>query len=260
MNIIVCIKQVPDTSEVKIDRETNTLIRKGVPSIINPFDKNALEEALRLREKHGGKVTVVSMGPPQAQEALREAIAMGADEAILLSDKAFAGADTFATSITLATAIKKIGSFDLILCGKQAIDGDTAQVGPELGEILNIPVIPYVRKITIEDGKAMVESVMEDGYEAVEVDLPLLITVNREINEPRHPSLRGVLVAKKKEIPIWGVEKLEVDKEKVGLKGSPTQVIKVFTLPPKEGSKVLQGDPGEVVKELIGNLKETKII
>lgn len=260
MNIIVCIKQVPDTTEVKIDKKTNTLIREGVPSIINPFDKNAVEEALRLKEKQGGKVVVISMGPFQVQEALRETIAMGVDEAILLSDKAFAGADTLATSYTLAMAIKKLGDFDLVICGKQAIDGDTAQVGPELGEMLNIPQVAYVRKISIEDGKAVVERVMEDGYELMEVTLPFLMTVTKEINEPRHASLKGVLKAKKKEIPVWGAKELGVDESKVGLKGSATQVIKIFSPPPKEGSRMLEGTPEEMIQELISNLKKRKII
>lgn len=260
MNIIVCIKQVPDTAEVKIDKETNTLIREGVSNIINPFDKNAVEEALRLREKHGGKVIVISMGPLCAQEALKETIAMGADEAILLSDKAFAGADTLATSYTLAKAIEKLGSFDLIICGKQAIDGDTAQVGPELGEMLNIPQVAYVRKVSVEDSKAVVESINEDGYELMEINLPFLITVTKEINEPRHPSLKGVLRAKKKEIPVWDVKELGVSENKVGLKGSATQVIKIFSPPPREGSKMIEGTPEKMVKELISSLKKRKIV
>lgn len=260
MNIIVCIKQVPDTTEVKIDRETNTLIREGVPSVINPFDKNAVEEALRLKEKHGGKVVVISMGPLHVQEALKETIAMGVDEAVLLSDKAFAGADTLATSYTLARAIKKLGDFDLIICGKQAIDGDTAQVGPELGEMLNIPQVAYVRKISIEDSKAVVERVMEDGYELMEITLPFLMTVTKEINEPRHTSLRGVLKAKKKEIPVWDAKELGVDESKVGLSGSATQVIKIFSPPPKEGSRMLEGTTEKMIQELIGNLKKKKVI
>ncbi|MDI6785438.1 MAG: electron transfer flavoprotein subunit beta/FixA family protein [bacterium] len=260
MDIIVCIKQVPDTTEVKIDRKTNTLIREGIPNVINPFDKNAVEEALRLREKYGGKVIVISMGPPHAQEALRETIAMGADEAILLSDKAFAGADTLATSYTLAMAIKKLGSFDLVICGKQAIDGDTAQVGPELGEMLDISQVAYVCKISIEDGKAIVERVIEDGYELMEVTLPFLMTVTKEINEPRHASLRGVLKAKKKEIPIWGVKELGINEDKVGLNGSATQVIKIFSPPPREGTRMIEGTIEEMIQELVGNLKKRKVI
>jgi electron transfer flavoprotein beta subunit len=260
MKIIVCIKQVPDTTEVKIDPSTNTLIREGIPCIINPFDKNAIEEAIRLREIHGGEVIVLSMGPLQVKEALREALAMGADEALLLSDKAFAGADTLATSYTLAMAIKKLGDYDLIICGKQAIDGDTAQVGPELGEILEIPQVAYVRKIDIEDRRVVLERVMEDGYELLETSLPLLITVTKEINEPRHPSLKGVLRAKKKEIIVWSAKDLMAEEDKIGLNGSATQVVKIFNPPPREGSQILEGELNIVVDKLIKNLKERKII
>src|SRR5574341_1815091 len=182
MNIIVLVKQVPDTSEVKINRETNTLIRDGVPSIINPFDLYALEEALRLREKHGGTVTAVTMGPPQAADALKDAVAMGADEAVLLSDRAFAGADTWATSYTLAKGIRKVGKFDLVIAGKQAIDGDTAQVGPETADMLGIPFVAYIRKIeTVENNKMTAERMMDEGYDVVETSLPALITVVKEI-------------------------------------------------------------------------------
>ena len=192
MHIIVLVKQVPDTSEVKINRETNTLIRDGVPSIINPFDMFAIEEALRLREQHGGKVTAVTMGPPQAAEALKEAVAMGVDEVVLFSDRAFAGADTWATSYTLAQGIKKIGSFDLVIAGKQAIDGDTAQVGPETADMLGIPFIAYIKKISaIADGKMTVERMMDDGYDVVESSLPALITVVKEITSRGFPRSRA---------------------------------------------------------------------
>ncbi|MCM8784138.1 MAG: electron transfer flavoprotein subunit beta/FixA family protein [Candidatus Omnitrophica bacterium] len=282
MNIIVCIKQVPDTTEVKIDPQTNTLIREGVASIINPFDMYAIEEGIRLKEKYGGKVTVISMGPPQAEEALREAISMGCDEAILITDRAFAGSDTWATSYTLAKAIEKIGDFDLIICGKQAIDGDTAQVGPGISAHLDLPQVTYVKKIEeikISERQpqkaslihteeirtpehqlpiadvARVERMMEEGYEVVEVPLPCLITVVKEINEPRLPSLKGKLRARCAEIKKWGIQDLGLDKKDVGLEGSPTRVVKIFTPPPRKGGQILEGETKEVVEKLVELLK-----
>jgi electron transfer flavoprotein beta subunit len=191
MNIIVCIKQVPDTAEVRINPETGTLIRDGVPSIINPFDMHAIEAGLQLREKTGGNVTVLTMGPPQAESALREAISMGVNDAVLLSDRAFAGSDTWATSHILSKAISKLGA-DVIICGKQAIDGDTAQVGPEVAEFLNIPHISYVRRVDdITEKTIKVQRLMDEGYDVVESSLPVLLTVVKELNEPRLPSLKG---------------------------------------------------------------------
>ncbi len=259
MNIIVCIKQVPETTEVKINPETNTLIREGVPSIINPFDENAIECALRLRELHGGKVTVLTMGPPQAGEALRTALAMGIDEAVLISDKAFAGSDTLATSYTLAKAIKKVGEFDLIICGKQAIDGDTAQVGPGIAEWLNIPQVTFAVKVEIEGRKLKVDRLLEEVNEIVETELPALITVVKQINEPRMPSLKGMIKAKKTEIKIWKVADLEVEEGKIGLLGSPTWVIKIFTPPPKSGGEILSGSIDEQVDALVNKLHERKV-
>lgn len=261
MKIIVCIKQVPESASVKIDPDTHTLIRQGVKSIINPFDINAIEAALQLKESQSGQVVVISMGPPQAEESLREAISLGVDEAILLSDRAFAGADTLATSYTLSMGIKKIGKFDLIICGKQAIDGDTAQVGPELAEMLDIPQVCWVRKIVeIKNQTIVVERALEDGYEVVETQLPALLTVVKEINEPRLPSLRGKLNAKKKEIPIWGAQELGISPDEVGLAGSATQVIRTFTPPPRKDRKILQGEVKDVVKELVCELKQRKIV
>ncbi len=263
MKIIVCIKQVPDTESlglVKINPETNTLIRNEVPSIINPFDENALEEALRLKEKQGGKVTVISMGPPQAEEALRKSLAKGADEAILISDCAFAGSDTLATSYTLAATIKKIGEFDLILFGKQAIDGDTAQVGPGVAEWLNLPQITCVRKIDIIEGKVRAERILEDAFEIVETRLPAVLTVTKEINEPRYASMRGVLKAKKAEIALWKAADLGLDEKKVGLDGSPTQVIRIFTPLPRGKGEILEGSIPEQVELLVNKLREAKII
>ena len=224
MNIIVCIKQVPETTEVKINPETNTLIREGVKSIINPFDMYAIEEAVRLKEKFGGKATVISMGPPQAEAALREAISMGIDEGILVCDRAFAGSDTWATSYTLTAAIKKIGAFDLIICGKQASDGDTAQVGPGISAHLDIPQVTYVKKIEeVKDKSMRVERMMEEGYEVIETPLPALITVVKEINEPRLPSLKGMIKAKSAKLITWGQKDLNLDPQGIGLCGSPTQ-------------------------------------
>jgi len=263
MHFIVCIKQVPDTEElgkVKINPETNTLKREGVSSIINPFDENAIEEALRLREKKGGEVTALSMGPPQAEEALRKTLAMGVDRAILLSDKAFAGADTLATSYVLAVAIKKIGEFDLILSGKQAIDGDTAQVGPGIAEWLSIPQLTYIRKLEVNDNKVRAERVLEDSFEVVETSLPCLVTVTKDINEPRYPSLRGLLKAKKEEIPIWDCHNLSVERKRVGADGSPTQVIKIFTPEPPGKGEILSGEISEVADRLIREIKKRKIV
>ncbi|OGC05174.1 electron transfer flavoprotein subunit beta [candidate division WOR-1 bacterium RIFOXYA12_FULL_43_27] len=260
MDIIVCIKQVPDTTEVKINPETNTLVREGVPSIVNPFDENAIEAALALKEQHGGKVTVITMGPPQAKEALKQAVAMGADEVYLVSDRAFAGSDTWATSYTLAQAIKKIGKYDLILCGKQAIDGDTAQVGPGIAEWLNIPQATFAVKIEVADNKAKVERMLEEENEIVEIPLPAVITVVKQINEPRMPSLKGMMKAKKSEIPTLSLADINGDPEKAGLKGSPTQVVKIFSPPAKGGGEMLTGEPADIAAGVVAKIKERKII
>ena len=256
MNIIVCIKQVPETTEVRINPETNTLIREGVKSIINPFDMYAIEEAIRLKEKFQGKTTVVTMGPPQAEEALREAISLGIDDGILITDRAFAGSDTWATSYTLAAAIKKIGQFDLILCGKQASDGDTAQVGPGISAHLDIPQVTYVKKIEETKDKIMrVERMMEEGFEIIETPLPALLTVVKEINEPRLPSLKGMMRAKSVKITLWTQKDLGLDVQNIGLCGSPTQVIKIFTPPPRSGGVMLRGQTQDIVNKLVDLLK-----
>ncbi|MFH1622133.1 MAG: electron transfer flavoprotein subunit beta/FixA family protein [Candidatus Omnitrophota bacterium] len=260
MNIVVCIKQVPETTQVQIDPKTNTLIREGVQSIINPFDMYAIEEGVRLKEKLGGKVTVVTMGPPQAESALREAISLGCDEAILLSDRAFAGSDTLATSYTLAMAIKKIKKFDLIICGKQASDGDTAQVGPGISAHLDIPQITYVKKIEeIKENETTVERMTEEGFEILKTPLPCLITVVKEINEPRLPSLKGILKAKKASITTWKVIDLDLEDDRLGLNGSPTQVVKIFTPPPRPKGQIFDGAPDESVNELISIIKKQLI-
>ncbi len=260
MRIVVCIKQVPDTSEVKINPETGTLIREGVPSIINPFDLHAIEAGLQIKERVGGTVTVVTMGPPQAENALREALSMGADDAVLLSDKAFAGSDTWATSYTLSKAIEKIGA-DLIICGKQAIDGDTAQVGPETAEFLDIPHISYVKKIEdITENSIRVYRMMDEGYDIVESSLPVLLTVVKEINEPRLPSLKGKMAAKKAEIKKWSHLDIMADENNIGLKGSPTQVKNIFTPEAKSERKIFEGTPEEQVEALIRELRGLKCL
>lgn len=257
MRIIVCIKQVPDTQDIKIDPETNTLIREGVPSIMNPLDAYALEEAIRIKEKGGGEVIVISMGPSQAEDILREAIGMGADNAVLLTDVKFKGADTLATSYTLKKAIEKIGDYNLILCGKQAIDGDTAQVGPEIAELLGIPQVTYVRKIEeIDEKRAVIERMTEWGYQVIETFLPALFTVVKEINVPRLPSLRGKIKAKSAEIPHWGLDDIETEQERVGLSGSPTQVIKIFTPERKKTGKKFVGTKEEAADKIIEFLKD----
>ena len=261
MDIVVCVKQVPDTTEVKIDPQTNTLIRQGVPSIVNPFDKNAVEAALQLKEKHGGTVTVISMGPPQAKDALKECIAMGADSAYLVSDRAFGGADTLATSYTLAAAIKKLGNVDLILCGKQAIDGDTAQVGPEIAENLGMTQVTYAAKIEVEGENVKIEREHEEGYEIIETKLPLLVTVVKSINNPRFPTVKGTMKANRAEIPVWTAADLDTDPNRIGLKGSPTQVRRIFTPKQRTQGEIIQKDsPREAVAALIQKFTEAKII
>jgi len=257
MQIIVCIKQVPDTQEVRLDPVTHTLKREGVKAIINPFDLYALEEGLRVKDAQGGKVTVITMGPPQAEEALREALGYGADAAVLLSDRAFAGADTWATALTLSKAIGKLGGADLIFTGKQAIDGDTAQVGPMLAAILDIPYAAWARKLSFGgDGALTVERLLDHGYDAVEVKLPALVTVVKEINEPRVPSFKAKLKAKKEVIPVWGISDLGLDADQVGLNGSFTQVVKVFPPPARGKSETWTGDPTELAGRLWARLKE----
>jgi electron transfer flavoprotein beta subunit len=261
MNIAVCVKQVPDTSEVKIDPETGTMKREGVPSILNPFDSYAVEEAIRIKEKAGGKVTAITMGPPQAVEALRHVVAMGVDEVMLLSDRAFAGADTWATSYTLGLGLKKLDGLDLVICGKQAIDGDTAQVGPGVAENLGIPFVAYVRKVLeVGDGKMRVERLIEDGYEVVEVSLPAVMTVLKEINTPRMPSLKGKMKAKGIEVKSLDAAALGAVPENIGLAGSPTKVVKVFTPPPKGKREIIEGTPEEQAAKVVERLRELKAI
>ncbi|MCU0571969.1 MAG: electron transfer flavoprotein subunit beta/FixA family protein [Syntrophobacteraceae bacterium] len=261
MHIAVCIKQVPDAKNVRIDPNTNTLVRQGVESIINPFDLFAVEAALKIKDADGTtRVTVMTMGPPQADEALRETLSRGVDDAVLLSDRAFAGADTWATSTTLAAAVRKLGSVDLIICGKQAVDGDTAQVGPEMATLLDIPYATFVKKIEILDGGHLkVTRQTDEGVEVWKLPSPALLTVIKEVGEPRLPSLRHKMRAKKAEVPVWGAAALGLDPEKVGLLGSYTQVVRVFS-PPRRGNRVMiEGALDEQVEQLYGYLKEAKV-
>lgn len=263
MKIIVCIKQVPDTNEVRIDPVKGTLIREGVPSIINPDDRNALEEALRIKDQlEDVKVTVVSMGPPQAQVALVEAIAMGADETYLLSDRAVAGSDTWATSTALSATIRYIGDFDIILCGRQAIDGDTAQVGPQIAEHLGIPQITYVENLKIEGNKVIARRSLEDGYFVIEAEMPVLLTAIKELNEPRYPSIRGIYEGfKGDKIKVVSAKDVNADMDNIGLDGSPTNVLKSFTPPVKvKNLEMLEGTSREKASKLIVRLKEENII
>jgi electron transfer flavoprotein alpha/beta subunit len=241
MHIIVCIKQVPDTTEVSIDPQRGTLIREGVPSILNPFDTYAIEEGLLLKEKHGGRISVLSMGPAQAEEILKEAIAMGCDEGVLLSDPAFAGADTWATAYALAQAIRRMDPFDLILCGRQATDGDTGQVGPGIARQLGITQLTYVfsiREVGFQERSIRVERLLEEGREIVEAPLPALLTVLKGINRPRSPTFMGMRRARRAQVPMWSASDLVqggAEAEYFGLEGSPTRVVKVFTPPQREG-------------------------
>ncbi|HDQ13483.1 MAG TPA: electron transfer flavoprotein subunit beta/FixA family protein [Sediminispirochaeta sp.] len=241
MKIIVPIKQVPETGNVKMDTETGTIIRDGSESIINPLDLYAIETAIELKEKHGGSVTAISMGPPAAEKALREAVAMGCDEAVLITDRKFAGSDTWATSYTLSAAIKKIGPFDFIVAGERATDGDTGQVGPNLAAALNLPMATFIRTIDVvkEASAIQVERLVEEGYEQLELPLPALVTVVKEIAYPRLPTLRGKQRAKKMELLRWGADDLDLDVTKIGLKGSPTRVVKIVSpRVTREGSRV----------------------
>ena len=261
MKIIVCVKQVPDTNEVKIDPVKGTLIREGVPSILNPDDANALEEALKIKDTYEDVVVdVVSMGPPQATYMLRECLAMGADNAYLLSDRAFGGADTCATSTTIAAGINKIGNYDIIFAGRQAIDGDTAQVGPQVAQRLNIPVVTYVQGFKLENGKVIVQRMMEDGYEEIEVSTPCLLTAVNELNVPRFMSVNGIVNAYEKEITIWNHSDVNLDPNDCGLNASPTHVFRSFTPPAKGKGEMVSGTEAEVAQYLVNKFKEKHII
>ncbi|HEY9069166.1 MAG TPA: electron transfer flavoprotein subunit beta/FixA family protein [Candidatus Ozemobacteraceae bacterium] len=261
MEIIVCIKQVPDTTEVKIDPVKNTLIRDGVPSIVNPFDRIALEAAVQLKEKYGGRVRVITMGPPMAKEALKECLAVGADEAVLISDRAFAGADTLATSHALAAAIGKMGPVDVILCGKQAIDGDTAQVGPGISVRLGMPQITYAVKIELDGGKLKIERESETGFETHEAAMPVLVTAAKALAQPRYPTVKGTMKANRAQIPVWTAADIGADPKKIGLNGSPTQVRRVFVPPARAKGEIIRtGSAAESVALLMQKLGEAGIV
>lgn len=260
MKIIVCMKQVPDTTEVRLDPLTGTLIREGVPSIMNPDDKVGLEAALRLKDEYGAHVTALSMGPLQAEDILREALAMGADEAILLSDRAFGGADTWATSSTLAAAISKL-PYDLIITGRQAIDGDTAQVGPELSEHLGIPCISYAAALRLEDEEIVVKRQFEDRYHILRAKLPVLITAVAELAQPRYMTPGGIFSAyRAHNIQVWGREDVPVDDANMGLSGSPTRVVKSFPKSVKAAGVKIEAGVEESVQFIMGKLKEQYIL
>jgi len=253
MRIIVCVKQVPDISEIQqmeTDPETGAIIREGMPAILNPFDEYALEEAVLWKEKHGAEVIAISMGPPQAEDALIKCLSMGADRAILLSDKDFAGSDTIATTYTLAKAIREIGDFHLVFCGHRAIDGDTAQVGPMLAENLHIPQITYVNRVEIEGKHIVARRELEDRYEIVRCSMPVLLTVVKGINIPRVPSYSSLSEAMDKEIPIWAAKDMKLEKNRIGLSGSPTSVTRIWTPDPRPGGRVLTGEPSELARHL----------
>ncbi len=261
LNVIVCIKQVPATNEVKMNKETNTIIREGIESIINPFDTYAVEEAVRVKEKTGGKVTALSMGIPAVAELLKETIGVGVDDTVLLSDRAFAGSDTWATAYALSMGVKKIGQYDLIICGKQATDGDTAQVGPSLAEKLGIPHTTCVRKIEeLNEGYIRCQRMTDDGYDVIEMPLPAVITVVKEINEPRLPSLKGMMRAKKALVSIWTADDVGANKDFCGLKGSPTQVVETFIPVHDVKSEMLDGEPTEQAAKLADKLMSMQFI
>ena len=262
MKIIVCVKQVPDTNEVRIDKKTGTLIRDGVPSILNNDDANALEEALRIKDADPNvHITLVTMGPPQAEEVLLEGLAMGADEAILLSDRVFAGSDTWATSNCISAAIRKIGDYDIIFAGRQAIDGDTAQVGPQIAEKLDIPQVTYVQEFSREGDKIIVKRALEDGYEMIETQTPCLLTAIKELNEPRYMSVSGIFNSTKKGITVWNAADLGITKEVCGLEASPTNVHRSFTPEPKGKGKMIEGDSAaDTAAALVSELKINHII
>jgi electron transfer flavoprotein beta subunit len=260
MNIVVCIKQVPDTTEIKLNPETGTMIRDGVPSIMNPDDKGGLEVALQLKDKYGAHISVITMGPAHADDILREAYAMGVDRAILLTDRKFAGADTLATSRALAGALKKL-DYDLIITGRQAIDGDTAQVGPQIAEHLGIPQVTYVEDLKYSEPKTFtIKKSTEDGYQIVEVEAPCLITVLSSANNPRYMSVNGIVNAYKHEVEIWGFENIGVAEEMLGLKGSPTRVFKSFTKGAKSCGQIYEVDAAQAVDIIVEKLKEKFII
>jgi len=259
MRIVVSIKQVPETTEVRIDG--GRVDTEGLTRIINPYDTYALEEAIRIKESSGATVSVVSAGPDKVTESLREALAMGADEAFHLSDAAFEGADPLASAYVLARGIAKMGDYDLIICGRQTMDGSAGIVGPALAVELGLPQITFVRKILeLKEGYIKVERMTDDGYEILEGPLPMVITVVKEINEPRLASLKGLMKAKRVEIPVWSASDLEADAERIGEAGSPSRTVQVAPPPPRSGGELIEGEPAEQVKTLVAKLKAAKVL
>ena len=262
MRLVVCVKEVPDTTEVRMDPERNTLIRAGVPTIVNPFDAFALELALSKKDKSPDiEIITLSMGPPHAEKSLRETIAMGADRAVLLSDVAFAGSDTLTTSRSLSAAVRKIGDVDLVLAGKQAIDGDTAQVGPGIAEFLGWPQGIFIQDFDLSNsGTVEIERVTEFGYEKLRLGLPAVLSVIKLPKDPRLPSLRGMMKSKKAEIPVWTAKDLDLDESELGLDGSPTRVSRIFAPPKREGGELWEGEPVDMAKRLADLLREKHLV
>ncbi len=264
LKIVVCVKQVPNTNEIKVDPVKNTLIRDGVESILNNDDANALEEALKIKDQYPDThITLVCMGPPQAKDMLMECLAKGADEAVLLSDRALGGSDTWATSNAISAGIQKIGDFDIIFAGRQAIDGDTAQVGPQIAEKLGLPQVTYVKEFKIdEDLKTItVKRALEDGYEVIKVQTPCVLTAIKELNKPRYMSVRGIFDAVKKDIKVWSAKDIEVPLNTVGLDASPTNVFRSFTPVAKGKGKLIEADTEkEAARKLLVELKTKHVI
>lgn len=261
MRIIVLIKQVPGTDNVKMNPETGVMIRTGQDTVVNPLDEHALEEAVAIKSRlKGVHVTALTMGPPSAEKALREALAMGADDVVLLSNRAFGGADTIVTARTLAAAIRKLGPADLILCGERATDGETGQVGPMVAIMLGLPVQTYVRKIDLEYHSVTIERIVEDGFERVKVAGPLVISVVKDLNQPRLPTLRSKLIARKAEVPVWGPEEIGLKPEELGLKASPTRVTKVFSPKLSRDTDLQHYVPGDTARRLMDFLGQRDLI
>jgi len=262
MNIVVCIKQVPETYDIGWDKKTGSLLRQGSSAILNPVDKHVIEAAIQLREGHGGFITAISMGPDQAEEALREALGMGVDRAILLSDRVFAGADTLATSYALSSAIKKVDRFDIIICGKESSDGVTGHVGPQVAELLNLPQLTNAMEITIRKNEVLIKQKTEDGYRLLKASFPVLITAEKNINQPRIPSMESIMDAyRDKTVDVWKGEDLNNNTGQFGLKGSPTQSKNIYIRKLEKGTvEILKGEPGVTAKSLIGILKERDLL
>lgn len=265
MKVIICVKQVPNPDQVKINQETGTLVRDQIPSIINPEDKNALEEALKFKEQYGAYLIALSMGPLQAKEVLKETLAMGVDEGILLSDQAFAGSDTWATATILSSAIEKVGGYDLIFCGQQTIDGSTAQVGPKIAEFLNIPLITYVREITVKENCLEVTRFTEYGEYIFNVPIPVLLATTKELNSPRQPTMKSIMEAysKKSEekIQIWGIHDISINSNQIGIEGSPTRIAKSFLPTINADVEIIEGkNVKDQAKTLITKLSKLNII